>query len=153
MTPRQAQLIKDSFGRFGPNGELAAKVFYDYLFEIAPDTRALFPDDMTGQYHKFMVMFRLIVSTIDRFDELEKQVRRLGARHAKYHARDEHFGAVGEALLKMLAQRFGTAFTPELKYAWTAAYWRFALIMQDAAEQAEPKPAPATPDPNFFYVD
>ena len=152
MTPRQAILIKESYEKFGPNRELAAKLFYDNLFSIAPETRALFPDDMTGQYHKFMAMFRIIVGTIDKFDELEKQLRGLGARHAKYHARDEHFGAVGEALMMMLAKRFGTAFTPELKYAWTAAYWRLAMIMQDAAEKAAPKPAPATPDPDFYYI-
>lgn len=152
MTPRQALLIKDSFDKFGPNVELAAKIFYDYLFQIAPDTRALFPDDMTGQYQKFMAMFRIIVGTLDRFDELEKQLRGLGARHAKYHARDEHFGAVGEALLMMLTKRFGATFTPELKYAWTAAFWRIAMIMQDAAEQAAPTPAQAAPDPDFYYV-
>lgn len=152
MTPRQAILIKESYEKFGPNRELAAKLFYDNLFNIAPETRALFPDDMTGQYHKFTAMFRIIVGTIDKFDELEKQLRGLGARHAKYHARDEHFGAVGEALMMMLAKRFGTSFTPELKYAWTAAYWRLAMIMQDAAEKAAAKPAPATADPDFYYV-
>ncbi len=152
MTPRQALLIKDSFDKFGPHGELAAKIFYDHLFEIAPDTREMFPEDMTGQYHKFMAMFRIIVGTIDRFDELEKQIRGLGARHANYHARDEHFGAVGDALLMMLQKRFGKTFTPELKYAWTAAYWRIAQIMQEAAEEATRLQARANPEGDLYFV-
>ena len=85
--------------------------------EPAPDARDLFPEDMTPQYHKFMAMFRIIAGTIERFDELEAQIGKLGARHAAYQVRDEHFGAVGEALLRMLRKRFGRSFTPELKYA------------------------------------
>jgi len=153
MTPRQALLVKNSFARFGPNGELAAKLFYDRLFRIAPDARALFPEDMTPQYHKFMAMFRTIAGTIDRFEELEDRIRKLGERHAAYRVRDEHFGAIGEALLAMLQKRFGRHFTPELKYAWTAAYWRIALTMQDAAEQARSRQAAETPEPNLYYVD
>lgn len=152
MTPRQAHLIKDSFAKFGPNGERAAKVFYDGLFRIAPETRALFPEDMTAQYHKFWAMFRIIAGTIDRFDELEGKIRGLGARHAHYRAEDAHFGAVGEALLLMLEKRFGADFTPELKYAWTAAYWRLALIMQDAADEELRKKAGDAPARDLFYV-
>ena len=152
MTPRQALLIKDSFTKFGPNAELAAQVFYDYLFKLAPDARDLFPEDMVPQYHKFTAMFSVIGGTIDRFDELESQIRKLGARHASYRVRDEHFGAIGEALLMMLQKRFGKSFTPELKYAWTAAYWRIALIMQDAAEEAARKRAVEYPERNLYYV-
>jgi len=152
MTPRQALLIKNSFTKFGPNGELAAKIFYENLFRIAPDTRDLFPEDMTAQYHKFMAMFQVIGGTIDRFGELEKQIRKLGARHANYMARDEHFGAVGDALLQMLEKRFGKHFTPELRYAWTAAYWRIALAMQDAAEEEHRKRAAENPESNLYYV-
>jgi nitric oxide dioxygenase len=132
MTPRQALLVKKSFKLLAPALDSLAKDFYDSLFEIAPETRALFPEDMVGQYHKFSALLNIIGGTIDRFDELEKRIFNLGARHAEYRARDEHFGAVGEALLVTLKARFGKAFTSELKYAWTAAYWRIALVMQDA---------------------
>ncbi|MDA1323582.1 MAG: globin domain-containing protein [Proteobacteria bacterium] len=134
MTPQQALLVKNSFKKVAPNLDLLAENFYDCLFEIAPETRALFPADMVAQHHKFAALLSIIGGTIDRFDELEKRISNLGARHAQYKARDEHFGAVGEALLITLKMHFGEAFTSELKYAWTAAYWRIALIMQDAAE-------------------
>ena len=94
----------------------------------------LIPENMVAQHHKFSALLSIIGGTIDRFDVLEKRFYNLGARHAEYKSRDEHFGAFGEALLITLKKIFGKAFTPELKYAWTAAYWHTALIMQDAAE-------------------
>jgi len=134
MTPRQALLVKNSFKKLAPKLDLLAKNLYDSLFEIAPETRVLIPENMVAQHHKFSALLSIIGGTIDRFDELEKRIYDLGARHADYKARDEHFGAVGEALLITLKNIFGKAFTPELKYAWTAAYWRIALITRDAAE-------------------
>ena len=94
----------------------------------------LIPENMVAQYHKFSALLRIIGGTIDRFGVLEKRIYNLGARHAEYMSRDEHFGAVGEVLLITLKNIFGKAFTPELKCAWTAAYRRIALITQDAAE-------------------
>jgi len=94
----------------------------------------LIPENMVAQHHKFSALLSIIGGTIDRFDVLEKRIYNLGARHAEYMSRDEHFGAVGEVLLITLKKIFGKAFTPELKYAWTEPYWHTALIMQDAAE-------------------
>ncbi len=131
MTPRQAFVIQTSFEKLRPNGKEAAKIFYDYLFQIAPETRELFPEDMTQQYYKFMSMVGTVVGGLNRFDKLVPTLKELGRRHVDYKVRDMHFGAVGEALLLMLAKGLGSGFSPELKYAWTAGYWQLALIMLD----------------------
>lgn len=136
MTPRQAFLIQKSFKKIAPNGKDAAKIFYDHLFQIAPETRELFPEDMTQQYHKFMSMVETLVNSINRFNELVPTVKELGRRHVGYEVREEHFGAVADALLLMLAQGFGSGFSRELKCAWTAGYWRLALIMLDELADA-----------------
>lgn len=66
----------------------------------------LIPENMVAQHHKFSALLSIIGGTIDRFDVLEKRIYNLGARHAEYKSRDEHFGAVGEALLITLKKLF-----------------------------------------------
>jgi len=46
MTPKQVALVQDSFAKVAVTSEAVAMLFYDRLFEIAPQTRAMFPDDM-----------------------------------------------------------------------------------------------------------
>ena len=46
MTPEQITLVQTSFQKVVPIAGTAADLFYDRLFETAPETRALFPRDM-----------------------------------------------------------------------------------------------------------
>src|SRR5262245_2973628 len=47
MTPEQVTYVQDSFAKVQPIAGQAADMFYDRLFEIAPEVRALFPGDLT----------------------------------------------------------------------------------------------------------
>ena len=49
MTPKQVALVQDSFAKVAPTAEAAAVLFYDRLFDIAPQMRAMFPEDMIEQ--------------------------------------------------------------------------------------------------------
>ena len=53
MTPLQIKLVADSFSKVLPVAGVTADLFYDRLFEIAPETRTLFPDDLAAQKKKF----------------------------------------------------------------------------------------------------
>ena len=46
----------------------------------------------------------------------------LGAKHARYGVKDEHFPIVGEALLDTLGQALGDDFSPEVKEAWVGVW-------------------------------
>ena len=61
MTPKQVALVQDSFAKVALTSEAAAMLFYDRLFEIAPQTRAMFPDDMIEQRRKLMAMLAGVV--------------------------------------------------------------------------------------------
>ena len=41
MTPDQVQLVQQSFAKVVPISELAAVLFYDRLFEVAPSVKSL----------------------------------------------------------------------------------------------------------------
>jgi nitric oxide dioxygenase len=43
MTPKQVALVQDSFAKVALISEAAAVMFYDRLFDIAPQMRRCFP--------------------------------------------------------------------------------------------------------------
>src|ERR1700751_2075932 len=54
MTPKQVALVQDGFAKVEPISEAAAVLFYDRLFVIAPQMKAMFPDAMFEQSRKLM---------------------------------------------------------------------------------------------------
>ncbi|HVR94592.1 MAG TPA: globin domain-containing protein, partial [Casimicrobiaceae bacterium] len=60
----------------------------------------------------------------------------LGARHAAYGTKTEHYAIVAEALLWSLEKGLGDAFTPEVRSAWAKVYDVLATTMQTGAVEA-----------------
>jgi hemoglobin-like flavoprotein len=136
MTPQQVGLIKESFAKVAPISEQAATLFYERLFEIAPEVRPLFKGDIGEQGRKLMATIGFAVASLDKLPELVPVVQELGRRHAGYGVRDEHYDVVAQALLWTLDKGLGSAFTPEVKGAWVAVYSVLADTMKQAARQA-----------------
>ncbi|OYW09170.1 MAG: hypothetical protein B7Z53_03465, partial [Rhodospirillales bacterium 12-71-4] len=66
-------------------------------------------------------------------DQLLPAVIALGERHGTYGVQPAHYDTVATALLDVLQDGLGTAFTPELREAWAAAYALLAETMIAAA--------------------
>ena len=98
MTPRQIDLIRASWAAVEPISDDAARLFYDRLFALDPSLRALFPADLREQKRKLLGVLAFAVGALDRPAELLPAVERLGARHAGYGVRPEHYATVGQAL-------------------------------------------------------
>src|SRR5260370_8428531 len=64
MTPKQVALVQDSFAKVALTSEAAAVLFYDRLFDIAPQMKAMFPDDMIEQRRKLMAMLAGVVKAL-----------------------------------------------------------------------------------------
>jgi hemoglobin-like flavoprotein len=129
MTPEQITLVQTSFRKVVPIAGTAADLFYGRLFEIAPDVRPLFPDDMTEQKSKLMAMLVTAVSNLHQLETILPAVKALGERHKGYGVTPEYYTPVGAALLWTLEKGLGPDFTPETKAAWTEAYTALAGVM------------------------
>ena len=140
MTPHQIELVQTSFAKVLPIAATAADLFYGRLFEIAPQVRRMFPDDLSEQKKKLMAMLGTVVAGLNRVDTLLPAVRALGRRHAGYGVTVEHYAPVGAALLWTLEKGLGEAFTAEVREAWAAAYGVLSQTMIDAANEV-PKAA------------
>jgi hemoglobin-like flavoprotein len=122
MTPQQVQLVQGSFAKVAPIAPLAADLFYGRLFEVAPQVRSLFPDDLTEQKKKLMGMLAVVVGGLDKLDTILPAASALAKRHVAYGTAPEHYPVVGGALLWTLEKGLGESWTPEVADAWTEAY-------------------------------
>jgi hemoglobin-like flavoprotein len=122
MTPEQIDLIVKSFDALWPARRKLAEQFYSRFFELAPDSRRLFPNDMERQQLKLMDTIAVIVGSLDKREIFQSIVSHSGRQHAQFGAQPSQFVAFGDALIWGLQQQFGPAFTPEMKQAWIALY-------------------------------
>jgi len=129
MTPEQLFLVESSVAALGPVLDDVVAAFYDRLFELAPDTRVMFGDDLGVQRGKFAAELAFIMTTIRRHETFVTTASDLGRRHGELGVHAEQFRTVGVALLDAIAGALGPAWTPALSDAWRLAYRLTAEMM------------------------
>lgn len=127
LTPQQIELIQQSFAKVAPISDKAAAMFYDRLFEIAPETKIAFPrryGRAGPQAHGHARRGRQRASQSrcnpaggKRTCEAPCRLRRNGI---PLHA--------GRSLWT-LEKGLGSAWTPELAVAWTTTYTTLSGFM------------------------
>jgi hemoglobin-like flavoprotein len=122
MTPDQVKLVQQSFSKVVPIADQAAMLFYDRLFEIAPQVKAMFPADMTEQRKKLIAMLAAVVNGLGDLPSILPAASALAKRHVSYGAKAGHYPVVGAALLWTLEKGLGDGWTPDVAAAWTTAY-------------------------------
>lgn len=141
LTHAQKQTIRRSWGLVAPIADSVPDLFYKRLFDIAPEYRKLFSDDMSAQKRKLVMMLTFVVNALDWPDEfwtaqvppdedLVMVVAALGRRHSNlYKVPDEAYAPVGEALLWTLDYGLGEAFTTDVRDAWGTLYGLLSKCM------------------------
>ena len=109
-------------------------LFYASLFKIAPEVRPLFSGaTMTDQRRKLAAAISLVVKSPNLPDTIVAALHDLGRKHVAYGVEDEHYEAVGTALITTLATALGPDFTPAARDAWVAAYGAVSGHMKTGA--------------------
>jgi nitric oxide dioxygenase len=129
MTPEQVKLVQQSFSKVVPISDKAAVIFYDRLFEIAPQVEPMFPSDMAEQRGKLMATLTAVVNGLGNLASILPAASALAKRHVAYGAKPEHYPVVGAALLWTLEKGLGEQWTPEVANAWKAAYGTLSDFM------------------------
>jgi len=140
MTPEQIALVRTSMASLD-DADDTVRCFYERVFELAPETRDLFPDDLEQLRTSFFATLTELVASLDELPDLALQTRALGARHRGYGARAAHYQVVRVALLEALAASLGDRFTPAHAEAWGQAYDLMAEVMQQGASAATQGPS------------
>jgi hemoglobin-like flavoprotein len=123
MTNEQIKLVKESWGRVVQmDPVVVGQLFYDRLFETAPEVKSLFSTPITGQSKKLLAMISYVIAKLDRLDEISSEIAKLARGHVAYGVKDEHYPLVGNALLWTLKVGLGPHWNEEVKDAWGACY-------------------------------
>ena len=149
MTPEQAKLVADSFSQLENRlPELGAAV-YERLFDIAPETRAMFRGDIQAQHRKLVAILIEFVQLRRRSQHflpatgtgggaVVPGINRLRTGHMSAGVKIEHYAFMRKAILDSLAAILGEKFDDRTAEAWGAAFDTLAETMQ--------KPESATPE-------
>ena len=130
MTPKQIDLVQQTFADIKPIAPAAAELFYSRLFMLDPSLRKMFKGDIAKQGQMLMSVLGTSVNGLRNLEALSPVVRHLGSRHVGYGVKDEHYATVGSALLWTLQIGLKEKFTPEVREAWAAAYTLLSDVMK-----------------------
>ena len=135
--PTTVEIVRSSCARLPKERVELTKEFYRQLFEIAPETRAMFPADMAQQNERLLSAILAGVRAMDRPELVETHLRRWGVVHRRMHGvTDEMYVYVGHSLIRALHKLFGH-FETSIASAWISVYEWMAAVMIDGAETAE----------------
>jgi hemoglobin-like flavoprotein len=134
MDPNQISRVRDSFVQILLDPDPAARLFYDRLFELAPDTRSLFRNDMVEQGRQLIEALAKIVTGLSSLDVMLPGLCKLAERHVGYGVEDRHYAIAGDALLHMITVHCGPAIDSTTVQAWKTAYTLIADVMIAASK-------------------
>ena len=121
--------VRDSFDRIWPISTRTAALFYDRLFEIAPEVRPLFRNDLDEQKRKFISTLAVIVGSLDNTSKLVSLTDTLARQHGTFGVQPAHYPLVGEALFWSLERGLGDNWTPGVAASWGKAYGVISTFM------------------------
>ncbi|WP_294298861.1 globin domain-containing protein [uncultured Sphingomonas sp.] len=133
MHARQIDRIRDSFVLVLFDPDRAAKLFYDRLFELEPETRTLFSRDMEEQGRTLIRTLAIVVTGLSRLDAMIPTLSDLAIRHVRYGVERHHYAAVGVAIIDMLDVVCADDFDADTRASWSEAYRLIADAMIAAA--------------------
>lgn len=139
MTIEQIELVQQTYRGVERAGGEVADLFYQRLFEIAPQLRDLFPADLSDQKDKLLAVLASAVLNLHKIESVTPVIRDLGRRHVYYGVEPAHYRPVGEALVWAVERVLGDDFTPAAKDAWVSAYKTLTKVMTDAAAEVAPQ--------------
>lgn len=137
MNNHQIALVKETFGLVAAiPAETVGDLFYNRLFEIAPEVRPMFAlTSLPEQSRKLISMLAYVVSKLDNLSGIIEEVAKLAQRHVKYGVEPKHYQPVGAALLWTLEKGLGNHWNDEVKEAWTLCYSTLSGAMIQACEE------------------
>jgi len=136
LSAKQKRLLRESFAYVREYETAVIVLFYGRLFEIAPETRALFKIEIPEQATKLTNTLQLAIDALDRFEELRPVLADLGRRHVTYGVQPYQYERLRSALIWAMGQALGLAFDKETRAAWDQLLCTISAVMLEAASAA-----------------
>lgn len=149
----ELQILEESFAALAPQAEALVARFYETLFEKYPAVKPMFSEtEVEKQQKKLLDSLVLVVNNLRHPDKLVPALQALGKKHQNYGAIAEHYGAVAEVLLEVMAEFAGDLWSDEMETAWSDALQLVANVMLDAYTADEEENEMAQVENQLFDV-
>jgi nitric oxide dioxygenase len=133
MTAHQIRLVRETVELLREDAEPFALLFYGRLFELDPDSRRLFHNDLAVQGRKLMDMLTSVVDSLDDFQPMRARLAELGRKHVEYGVRKEQYDTLTTSLLWSIGQALGASFDVPTRDAWHLAIHAICTAMKARA--------------------
>jgi len=138
MTNKQIDLVKTSWAIVATIDPVTVGgLFYNRLFEIAPQLKPMFRNPVPEQSKKLLAMINYIISKLDKLECILEEVAKLAKRHVSYGVKPDHYRVVGEAFLWTLEKGLSEKWNHEIKESWSTCYQVLSSAMINASEWTE----------------
>lgn len=112
-------------------------VFYERLFDVHPLSRPLFKSGLKTQGKFLIKMISLSLKIIEDPKKFEQTLIKLTESHNEKGIKAIEYGIVGEVLFYAIRQCVGTAYTPNVNFAWKKIISKILSIMVPVAVSFE----------------
>lgn len=129
--------LQSSFNLLAPRGAELVDRFYAHLFARHPELRPMFPTEMSEQKRKLLAALVFVVRNLTTPDELEKPLKDMGARHAGFGTREEHYPVVRDTLVSVMGEMAGDQWNSQLQSDWMGALDLVSSVMLAGARAAQ----------------
>ncbi|XP_019407606.1 PREDICTED: neuroglobin [Crocodylus porosus] len=137
LSSTERALIRESWQKVSGNPLQHGIILFTRLFDLDPDLLPLFQyncrqfsspqeclssPEFLDHIRKVMLVIDAAVTQLENLPCLEDYLCNLGKKHQAVGVKMDSFSAVGDSLLYMLEKCLGTAFSPDMREAWTRLY-------------------------------
>lgn len=135
-SPETIDLVRQSCVDIPEGSIRLARLFYENLFNMVPEIRDMFSDDIKPQQQRMADALLSVVRHLDTPDEVAHYLQRLGAQHHReLGVRPEHYPHVGRALVRAVSEVSPT-WSSSMSSAWVLVYQWVTANMLAGAENA-----------------
>jgi len=135
MTNKQIDLVKSSWAIVTKLDHVTVGgLFYNRLFEIAPELKHMFRNPVPEQSKKLLAMLNYTINKLDKLESILDEVAKLAQHHVSYGVKPDHYRVVGDALIWTLEKGLGENWNNEVKEAWCSCYHVLSSAMINASE-------------------
>ena len=131
MTQLQIRLVRESW-EAARREPLALKIlFYERLFYLAPETRAIF--QRVGHSKILIRNLQAIVDRLEVLDDSTYFIPCLADEFVPMAVRATHYPVIGEALLWTIEKRLGCRWNRQTGTAWQTLYDTLTAVVRNVA--------------------
>ncbi len=138
LSYQEAKLVKSTIPALKEHGEHISTVFYKTMLRNHPELNNYFNNvnmQNGSQPRALTSLILAFASNISNISELIPMMERVAQKHASLNIQAEDYDIVGKFLLRAFAAVLGPAMTPDVRLAWTKAYWLMSRMLSSREAQ------------------